>query len=129
MARFLVLGDYFPVSDITSRLQIEPTETYIKGDLSKYGNVKKETCWTLSTGYEESEDVNEQLSKILARISGKLEVLKNLQQDYHLEFSFMIVFHVIGNEKPVISLERNVIHFASEIDAPIRFDYYIYPDE
>lgn len=126
MAEFNILGDSFPVEDITLKLSIIPTESYNKGDLSKYNNIKKETCWCISTGYEESMDINDQLSKIIGEIRDKKDILIQLKNQYNLEFQLMIVLNIIDNDKPAIYLDKDIIHFVSDIDASIQFDYYIY---
>ena len=63
MAYFSAFGDEFPLEEVTNILAIEPTETYKKGDIIERTNNpnlvstsnkirrRKETDWTLSTGY------------------------------------------------------------------------------
>ncbi|MGN5651422.1 DUF4279 domain-containing protein [Bacillus sp. Brlt_9] len=135
MAYFSVTGDIFPVEAITEALSIKPTRTYKKGDVvarrdnpnlvSTKTLYRKETDWILSTGYQESYDINNQLHIILKSLEGKAEQLKHLKKKYSLEFLFMIVIQVENNESPAMYLQKEIINFASLIQAEIHFDLYI----
>ncbi|MFD4820914.1 DUF4279 domain-containing protein [Peribacillus butanolivorans] len=136
MAYFSVFGDEFPLEVVTDILGIEPTKTYKKGDIiEKINNPnlvstkirrRKETDWTLSTGYQESYDINNQLNTILKSLEGKTKELKQLKEKYSLEFLFMIVIQVENDEKSAMYLQKNIIDFASLIQAEIHFDLYIF---
>lgn len=136
MAYFSVFGDEFPLEVVTDILGIEPTKTYKKGDIiEKINNPnlvstkirrRKETDWTLSTGYQESYDINNQLNTILKSLEGKTKELKQLKEKYSLEFLFMIVIQVENDEKPAMYLQKNIVDFASLIQAEIHFDLYIF---
>ncbi|MED0875554.1 DUF4279 domain-containing protein [Bacillus mobilis] len=135
MAYFSVTGDVFPVEAITDALSIEPTRTYKKGDVvARHDNpnlvstkiiYRKETDWTLSTGYQESYDINNQLHVILKSLEGKTEQLKQLKEKYDLQFLFMVVIQVENNESPAMYLQKDIIDLASFIQAEIHFDLYI----
>ncbi|KWW21932.1 hypothetical protein AS888_05470 [Peribacillus simplex] len=136
MAYFSVFGDEFALEVVTDILSIEPTKTYKKGDIiEKINNPnlvstkirrRKETVWTLSTGYQESYDINNQLNTILKSLEGKTKELKQLKEKYSLEFLFMIVIQVENDEKPAMYLQKNIIDFSSLIQAEIHFDLYIF---
>ncbi|MED0936027.1 DUF4279 domain-containing protein [Bacillus mobilis] len=135
MAYFSATGDIFPLEAITETLSIEPTRTYKKGDVvARRDNpnlvftknlYRKETDWTLSTGYQESYDINNQLHVILKSLEEKTEQLKQLKKKYDLEFLFMVVIQVENNESPAMYLQKDIIDFASSIQAEIHFDLYI----
>ncbi|TKH15743.1 DUF4279 domain-containing protein [Bacillus wiedmannii] len=135
MAYFSATGDIFPVEAITEALSIEPTRTYKKGGVVARRNnpnlvstkiiYRKETDWTLSTGYQESYDINNQLHVILKSLEGKTEQLKYLKNKYSLEFLLMVVIQVENNESPAMYLQKGIIDFASSIQAEIHFDLYI----
>ncbi|MEI5909640.1 DUF4279 domain-containing protein [Bacillus spongiae] len=136
MAYFSAVADEFPVEAFTNTLVIEPTKTYKKGDVIERPNnphlvstkirYRIETNWTISTGYQESYDINNQLNVILNSIEGKTEQLKLLKEKYGLEYFFMVVIQVENNEKPAMYLRKNIIDFASSIQAEIHFDLYIF---
>lgn len=134
MAYFSIIGDHFQPEKITEELAIQPTETYIKGDIIKKtrattsSRVRRriETDWTLSTGYQESSDINDQLKPLLRSLEGKQKNLIRLKEEYELTYVFMIVIEIENNEKPAMYFEKDIINFASTIDAEIQFDLYIY---
>ncbi|HGP3676397.1 TPA: DUF4279 domain-containing protein [Bacillus pacificus] len=136
MAYFSITGDIFPVEAITDALNIEPTRTYKKGDIvARRDNpnlvftkklYRKETDWNLSTGYQESYDINNQLHVILKSLEEKTEPLKQLKKKYDLEFLFMVVIQIENNESPAMYLQKDILDFASSIQAEIHFDLYIY---
>jgi hypothetical protein len=55
---------------ITNKLFIQPTETGKKGEFGRYA-VLKESYWDISTEYEESLDINNQLGKIVNMLKDK----------------------------------------------------------
>lgn len=136
MAYFSITGDIFPVEAITDVLNIEPTRTYKKGDIvarrdnpnlvSTKKLYRKETDWNLSTGYQESYDINNQLYVILKSLEEKTEPLKQLKKKYDLEFLFMVVIQIEDNESPAMYLQKDILDFASSIQAEIHFDLNIY---
>ncbi|HFJ9439610.1 MULTISPECIES: DUF4279 domain-containing protein [Bacillus] len=136
MAYFNVTGDIFPVEAISDALNIEPTKTYKKGDVverrdnpnlvSTKNLYRKGTDWTLSTGYQESYDINDQLHVIVKSLGEKTEPLKQLKKKYDLHFLLMVVIQVENNESPAMYLQKEIINFASSIQAEIHFDLYIY---
>ncbi|MFJ8261008.1 DUF4279 domain-containing protein [Rummeliibacillus sp. NPDC094406] len=137
MAYFSATGDEFPLEVVTDTLAIEPTESYKKGDIIERTNNpnlvstsnkirrRKVTDWTLSTGYQESYDIYDQLNPILKSLEGKTKELKQLKEKYSLEFLFMIVIKVENEETPATYLRKHIIDFASLIQAEIYFDLYI----
>ena len=136
MAYFSITGDIFPVEAITDALNIEPTRTYKKGDIvarrdnpnlvSTKKLYRKETDWNLSTGYQESYDINNQLYVILKSLEEKTEPLKQLKKKYDIEFLFMVVIQIENNESPAMYLQKDILDFASSIQAEIHFDLCIY---
>ena len=129
-------ADRCPAEPSTDAGGIQPTRTYKKGDVvARHDNpnlvstktlYREETAWTLSTGYQESYDINNQLHVILKSLEGKTEQLKHLKQKYDLQFLLMVVIQVENNESPAMYLQKNIIDFASSIQAEIHFDLNIY---
>jgi hypothetical protein len=60
MVYFSLFGDNFPIDMVTKKLEVTPTKTYKKGDLTPNSSVahyRKETSWDFGTGYQDSLDV------------------------------------------------------------------------
>lgn len=125
-AEFIMVGENFPINEVTQVLQLEPSEAYNRGDFSKSMKQRLESCWSISTPYESSIDINIQLLKVIEKIKPKQNVLMYLKDQYSLQFMFMIVINIEDNDKPAVYLEVDTIHFSSAIGASINFDYFIY---
>lgn len=124
MAYFSILGDKFSLDDVTRTLIIEPTSTHLKGDTVR-NHVRKETDWTLSTGYQESYDINEQLNPLLNQLELKINELLEIKRLYNVSFMFMVVIQIENNESPAMYLGSRIINFACAINAEIHFDFYV----
>lgn len=136
MAYFSIVGDYFPTEKITEKLAVDPSYTYIKGDIIEHRHrfpkiispvVRRriETDWTLSTGYQESYDINDQLLTLLNLLKEKEDVLIGFKQDYELTYFFIITIDIENSQTPAMCLEKEIIDYASTIGAEIHFDLYV----
>ena len=89
MVYFSMFADEFPLNAVTKQLGIEPTESYKKGDIIKKispteNYVRSYTCWKLSTGYQESLDVGEQMDMIIDQIGDKSAIINDLKRQFEL---------------------------------------------
>lgn len=126
LVEFNIIGDDFDIGLISEQLDIKPTDYYKKGDKIRNKEIKrKETCWTISSGYEVSLDINNQLEKVLCIIKPKRNILNKLREQFQLDYKFIIVIRVEENQSPAIYLEQDVIEFANDIKADFDFDLYI----
>ncbi|WP_020616372.1 DUF4279 domain-containing protein [Paenibacillus daejeonensis] len=123
---FGLYGKSFNTQEITRILGLTPSRYWNKGDHIR-GNIhNKETYWEISTDYEESYDINDQMHKIVSQLIGKEDQINSIQRNYNVECKFDVVIHIENNEKPAMYLERDRIKFLNEINATIDFDLYIY---
>ena len=135
-AYFSVKADDFSIEDFTNVLGIKPTRTYKKGEVIKSKSnpnvattgthYRLHTSWELGTDYEESYDINKQLSFVLGQLEGKEEELNQLKKKYDLTYRFVLVIQIENNETPAMYLDSIFIHFADSIGAEVDFDLYIY---
>ncbi|PQZ49665.1 hypothetical protein CQZ94_27090 [Bacillus sp. MYb209] len=79
----------------------------------------------LKAGYQESYNINNQLNAILKSLKGKTKQLRHLKEKYGLEFLLMVVIQVENSEPPAMYLQKDIIDFASLIQAEIHFYLYI----
>src|SRR5690349_18705523 len=95
MVEFIIVGDKLIPDVVTEKLQIYPDQFWIEGDDIEGKSMKrKDTYWILSTGYEESHDINFQLSKVVETIKEKKYKLKELRNEYDVEYFFAIVVNI-----------------------------------
>ncbi|MBM7608779.1 hypothetical protein JOD29_002026 [Lysinibacillus composti] len=129
---FSLYGDEFPIKEVTEKLKVIPTKTYKKGDLipnrSKI-RYRKETSWDLGTGYQNSLDVNKQLQEILGKLQNKTLIINEIKDTYSLECKIFIVIKIENGNTPALYMDREIIKFASSIEAEIDVDLYANPYE
>ncbi|MCT2344555.1 DUF4279 domain-containing protein [Niallia taxi] len=124
---FSLFGDAFPLEEITERLEITPTETYKRGDLIPKRSIplyRKETSWDLGTGYQVSLDVNNQLQKIINKLKNKASIITEIKDAYSVECKFFIVVKIEEGNTPGLYLDKEIIKFASSIEAEFDVDLY-----
>ena len=129
MVYFSMFADEFPLEMVTKHLGIEPTDSFKNGDIIKKispteNYVRSYTCWKLSTGYQESLDVSEQMDMIIAQIGNKSAIINNLKKQFGLECRFTIVIIMNNGYTPSLYLEQSIIAFASSINADFDIDLY-----
>lgn len=122
---FSLIGEDFDVDLVTDLLGITPTEVLIKGEKPENKNIPNiETSWSIATGFEESFDINIQLSKLLNIFSEKQEILKELQKRFNLLMIISVTIYLAEEGFPAIYLEKETINFLSKIEAMIDIDMY-----
>jgi len=124
---FNICGDYIDVDNVTEMMAIKPIISYLKGDPIKGKPlVRKDTLWAIETEYEEADDIDDVLPKVLKQIIGKTDVIKKIKELYDVNISFIFVINIEDGESPAMYLNIDLIKFAAEIDARIGFDVYVY---
>ncbi|STO09263.1 DUF4279 domain-containing protein [Exiguobacterium aurantiacum] len=131
LVTFRLLADDFSIEDVTHRLGLTPTETYKRGDHSTYSAHPREyTSWSLSTGYQPSFDVNDQLQHIIAQLRGKETILDDIYDTYNdMQARFIIVIVMEGGQTPSLVFDLETIQFAHRIRAEFDIDLYANPYE
>nr|WP_285849313.1 DUF4279 domain-containing protein [Niallia taxi] len=127
---FSLFGEEFPIEEITERLEITPTETYKKGDLIPNRSIplyRKETSWDLGTGYQVSLNVNNQLQKIIIKLKNKASIINEIKDAYSVDCKFFIVVKIEEGNTPGLYLDKEIIKFASSIEAEFDVDLYANP--
>lgn len=123
---FRIMGENYHPEEITHILNIEPVQFWCMGDnIRNTGNKRKYTGWIFSTGYDETLDINTQLSKVIKILTPKVKLLLDLKKKYKLDYSFDIISVIEKGDVPATYLESKTIHFISNIGAMVDFDTYI----
>lgn len=122
---FFIYGEDFDPNYITELLNIFPNDTTIKGIISPgKSRPAVETTWCIETGYEESDDINIQLKKIINLIQGKEDILNRIRSELNIDMLFDVVIYLEDNEYPVMRLKPNVLKFIGSIGSEIDFNSY-----
>ncbi|EUJ26913.1 DUF4279 domain-containing protein [Listeria cornellensis] len=126
-AEFVAEGDYLEPEIISGLMQINPDEAWRKGEqIANKQKNRRTGSWSIGTNFEESFDVNEQLSKITIMLESKKDALQSMRETYNLEYAFIITIKIENNSKPAIHFNSDLIRFADLIKAEIGVDLYIY---
>jgi len=123
---FLIFGDDLNPEYISNELTILPTRTWKKNDPIEGRNViRKESHWEISTEYEESYSVMDQLNQIYQQLHSKTREIKAILERTNSEAKFEIVIKIIDKETPALVLEKGIIDFASSLGASFDIDILI----
>lgn len=126
---FLIFCDSLHPKVITDKLNIASTQSWVKGEnINGKSYKRKDTCWIVSTEYEESLDINIQLSKLVAMIQNKKEALIDLGKVYDVKYVFEFVIKVRNNQTPAMYFEREFLDFVNDIHAVLDIDMYVSSD-
>jgi hypothetical protein len=125
--KFSIYDHEFDPELVTQRLGIIPTECWFKGDKIEGRKIlkRKETGWVLSTEYEESSDVNDQLIKVIGVLEDKVNLLKEISEKYNAKLKIDIIIRVRNGKTPVIILSQRIISFVHGTNARIDIDVLI----
>ncbi|PEL14406.1 hypothetical protein CN601_00590 [Bacillus sp. AFS017336] len=139
MTYFEIKGDNFPIEYVTKLLEINPTNSYIKGEeiittrKRKIIPIKRRyrtyTSWKLSTNYIETLDANKQAKEIIGSLLSKVNELIAIKRIYECEFVLMQVPIIENGCCPAIWYDQDVINFCSKIEASIEIDLFANPYE
>jgi hypothetical protein len=127
---FNITGNNFPHEEITRILKIIPTTAYYKNEVFFGGPNKdipmnkKECCWSVETEYTESIDVTAEIQKIYDIIKDKTTELIEISERFSVKYLFMIVIYY-GEDNAIVRIGKELIKFASDIDAEFDFDNYV----
>lgn len=127
---FNITGDSFPHEEITRLLKITPTDAYYKNEVFGGGPNKdvpmnkKECCWSVETEYTESIDVTAEIQKVYNILKDKKIELMEISERFAVNYRFVIVIYY-GEDNAIIRIEKELVKFASDINAEFDFDTYV----
>ncbi len=123
---FSIYGDSFDLNYVTKVLEINPTETTIKGNTPENKTrASVETSWSIGIEETISYDINEQLSTLIHLLNNKKSELLIIRKNFNVKISFLILVKVRNNETPAMYFDENTLEFINYIKATIDIDLYI----
>jgi hypothetical protein len=114
---------------ITTSLDVAPSTFYNKGDFKRDGVAWDWSFWELSTDYIESYDAAEVIDALLEEFERSQAELKELIARDDVSADFTLEIGITNNDLPSLSLEKNILDFASAIGAEIHFDIQLHEVE
>ena len=104
---FALKGDNFDSKEITNRLNIEPTESWQKGNVGKYNPSLKNSAWILSTEIgKEYIDIEKLINEVLSKLDNKIDIINELKNEFDLTLSTepsKIKLDLETSEEPIIN--------------------------
>ena len=125
-ADFWISAKTLNFDSITNAMGMSPDEIQKKEDI-KAEEFKKDS-WCLSTGHEQSDDIEVQMSKIQERLRDKINVLSQILLEYNAECGLNIVVNIYNGEFPLLVFSRETMKFWARINAEVGFDMYFMSD-
>ncbi|BAS58251.1 DUF4279 domain-containing protein [Leptolyngbya boryana CZ1] len=124
---FSLTGIDLNPEDITSKVGIEPTKTWLKDELiSPKGQIRyKQNGWKLRSHLEASDDLDEHFRVILQQLRQGWQPLIELCSVYEAEFCGVIY---TSGERPAIHFDRELLKAVLQLNAEIDVDLYVLPD-
>lgn len=126
-----IFGDDLVPSEVTALLGCEPTTAYSKGDVrigSKTGNryVEKTGRWSLSAEDMYPENIPEQITEILSKLTNDPTVWARLRSKYKMDF-FCGVF--MGSSNDGLEFSPDILGQLSVRGIALGLDIYDHADD
>ena len=121
-------ADEFSLDDVTRKMGILPTQNRVKDSFPPQSIAAgiAQTGWVLEIKEEHCLAVSILFERMIDMLSGKEEIINNVQNDYGIEASFSVSIHMHEAANPEIWLPQEAVKFAASINASIGFDIYSY---
>lgn len=127
---FTLSGLNFNPDQLTNTLEITPTKTWQVGDLINPQTIlkRKENGWSLQSELDiYSYELEDHLNNLLEKLQSKSNVLKHLCLENYGELSCVI--YAIGEERPSIHLDQEIIKKVHQLNCEIDIDLYFLPEQ
>lgn len=119
----------FNPDDITKLIEIQPFLSWKKGDKRPNGSPILFSSWVAEKSEIDRLDVEAQCMDTIKNLKNKILELKQIKELYDVNFGIMVVPYIFGEEKPLMSFNKEIIEFCYLTGTTIEVDMYIYPEE
>lgn len=124
---FCLEGDGFEPDEITARLGILPDSKWRKGEkITGKEILRRQSLWEITTGFQQSIVLDEQLAEIYNRIIPIKTLLGEVIERYELDVTLSIVICIENGKAPGIHFEKEMIELLNNLNAEIDIDSYVY---
>ena len=123
-------GSDFDPNYITEKLGIEPFETVKMNEPRRRANgTYPFSEWVGCRQDEPALDAEEQCLNIVRQMRPLLPQLREIKEEYNVDFLIVIVPHIYNAENPLLSFNSEIIDFCYHSGTEISVDLYIYDKE
>lgn len=128
-AYFMLTGMEFDPDEVTTKVSINPTETWRKGDLINTRGTRrhKENGWSVYSKIEKSADLEEHINSVLEQLQAGWIPLLELCKCYAAEIACVIYYR--RGSVPAIHFDPDIVAQAAKLNAEIDVDFYVLPEE
>jgi hypothetical protein len=125
-AYFTVVGDFDP-NAITSRLGLEPSESWIRGSRNeRTHHERKLSRWSLDSRLDRSTSLENHVRDVLQQTLLRTQEIRRLGEEYEAWIQVVGWFH---NSYPGFSMDKETISYLARLSIGIDCDfYYLYSD-
>ncbi len=133
LVEYIIIGDEFPVQEVSEAIGIKDCEIVKTGDVVYYGEnnkgyrVETDTSITYTTGYIDTIDMRLPVDIMTDMLSEKKNIIKYYIEKYSLESKFWITLCLSDN--PIMMMSERFIKLAADLNAFVEFDTYLDYDE
>lgn len=127
-AEFSLRGTDLNPEEVTSKLGIQPTKTWLKDELiSPKARIRyQQNGWKLRSHLETSDDLGEHFHTVLEQFKQSWLPLVELCSIYEAEFCGVIY---TSGERPAIHFDKDILKAVLQLNAEIDVDLYVLPPE
>jgi hypothetical protein len=115
----------FNPDDITKVLGIQPFSSWKKGDKRSNGSQHLFSSWDAEKSDIERLDVEAQCMETIKNLKNEIPILKQIKEQYDVNYVLMIVPTIYGEEQPLIRFNEEIIEFCYLTGTIINVDMYI----
>lgn len=119
--------DDFPVEVVTEMLGVKPTRILRMGERINDVRTRSFTSWQYESETLETLDVDDVLLPILNVFQEKTETINRIKKELNLNVKVALVITMIDGFTPGLAIYPEFSKFASDINAFIDIDMYVYP--
>lgn len=125
---FALTGDNFDTDEVTSKIDISPTDSWRKGDKGKYKPILEFASWRLSTDKgQEYIQIDKLVDEIVSKLFDKIEIINDLKRKFQLDSVLEIVLYIDTNEDsstPALGHDLRTIEFLYRTGTTTDIDIY-----
>ncbi|MBE9012942.1 DUF4279 domain-containing protein [Pseudanabaenaceae cyanobacterium LEGE 13415] len=127
-AEFSLTGIDLNPEDVTSKVGIQPTKTWLKDELisSKAQIRYQQSGWKLRSYSTTSDDLSEHFHIVLEQLKQGWQPLVELCSIYDAEFCGVIY---TSGDRPAIHFDKEILKAVLQLNAEIDVDLYVLPLE
>lgn len=119
--------DDFPVEVVTEMLGVKPTRILRMGERINDVRTRSFTSWQYESETLETLDVDDVLLPILNVFEEKTDSINRIKKELNLNVKVALVITMIDGFTPGLVIYPEFSKFASDINAFIDIDMYVYP--